>query len=159
VAWTTPRTWVAGELVTAALLNTHLRDNLNAVTTWTTWSPTLTNLSIGNGTQAGRYISAGGFVQVEYSLQWGSTTSASGALAISLPVTAAALTGTPFRVTGDARDASAGENYTVRGRLGSTTSLTLITGEGASAAGIGTASPFTWATSDELHFWGRYRTV
>lgn len=31
MAYTAPRTWVAGELVTAAQLNTHLRDNLNAV--------------------------------------------------------------------------------------------------------------------------------
>jgi hypothetical protein len=31
VAWTTPRTWVAGETVTAALLNTHVRDNMNAI--------------------------------------------------------------------------------------------------------------------------------
>ena len=31
MAWTTPRTWVAGEVVTAALLNVHLRDNLNAL--------------------------------------------------------------------------------------------------------------------------------
>jgi hypothetical protein len=30
MAWTTPRSWVAGEVVTAALLNTHLRDNLTA---------------------------------------------------------------------------------------------------------------------------------
>lgn len=29
VIWTTPRTWVTGELVTAALLNTHLRDNMD----------------------------------------------------------------------------------------------------------------------------------
>lgn len=29
MAWTAPRTWVAGEIVTAALMNTHLRDNLN----------------------------------------------------------------------------------------------------------------------------------
>lgn len=29
MAWTTPRTWAALEKVTAALLNTHLRDNLN----------------------------------------------------------------------------------------------------------------------------------
>lgn len=27
--WTAPRTWAAGEVVTAALLNTHLRDNLD----------------------------------------------------------------------------------------------------------------------------------
>ena len=26
--WTTPKTWVVDELVTAPLLNTHLRDNL-----------------------------------------------------------------------------------------------------------------------------------
>lgn len=28
MAWTAPRTWVTGEVVTAALLNTHLRDDL-----------------------------------------------------------------------------------------------------------------------------------
>jgi hypothetical protein len=28
MAWTAPRTWVTSEVVTAALLNTHLRDNL-----------------------------------------------------------------------------------------------------------------------------------
>jgi hypothetical protein len=28
MAWTAPRTWVVGEIVTAALLNTHVRDNL-----------------------------------------------------------------------------------------------------------------------------------
>lgn len=31
LTWTTPRTWVPGELVTASMLNTHVRDNLNAV--------------------------------------------------------------------------------------------------------------------------------
>jgi hypothetical protein len=29
MAWTTPKTWAVDELVTATLLNTHLRDNLN----------------------------------------------------------------------------------------------------------------------------------
>jgi hypothetical protein len=31
MTWTTPRTWVAGETVTAAIMNTHIRDNLNYV--------------------------------------------------------------------------------------------------------------------------------
>ncbi len=31
MAWTTPRTWVAEELVTAAIMNAHVRDNLNAL--------------------------------------------------------------------------------------------------------------------------------
>jgi len=29
MAWTTPRTWVSGETVSATLMNEHLRDNLN----------------------------------------------------------------------------------------------------------------------------------
>jgi hypothetical protein len=29
MAWTTPRTFVAAELITASMLNTHIRDNLN----------------------------------------------------------------------------------------------------------------------------------
>jgi hypothetical protein len=34
MAWTTPRTWNPGETVTANLLNTHLRDNLNTLFTY-----------------------------------------------------------------------------------------------------------------------------
>lgn len=28
MAWTAPRTWVTGEIVTSGLLNVHVRDNL-----------------------------------------------------------------------------------------------------------------------------------
>ena len=31
MAWTTPLTWTAGELVTAAIMNAHVRDNENAI--------------------------------------------------------------------------------------------------------------------------------
>ena len=31
MGWTAPRTWVAAEVVTAAIMNTHVRDNLNAL--------------------------------------------------------------------------------------------------------------------------------
>ena len=31
MAWTTPRTWTTGELVTAAIMNTHVRDNQNVL--------------------------------------------------------------------------------------------------------------------------------
>jgi hypothetical protein len=36
MAWATPRTWTPGETVTAALLNAHLRDNLNVLKTYVT---------------------------------------------------------------------------------------------------------------------------
>ncbi len=33
MAWSTPRTWVAGETPTAAQFNAHVRDNLTALST------------------------------------------------------------------------------------------------------------------------------
>lgn len=33
MAWTTPRTWVTSEVVTAATMNVHIRDNFNALRT------------------------------------------------------------------------------------------------------------------------------
>ena len=33
MAWTQPRTWSAGELVTAAIMNTHVRDSQHALRT------------------------------------------------------------------------------------------------------------------------------
>lgn len=33
MGWTTPRTWVASEIVTAAVMNAHVRDNFNAINT------------------------------------------------------------------------------------------------------------------------------
>lgn len=37
MSYSTPRTWSAGETVTASLLNAHLRDNLNAISPKVAW--------------------------------------------------------------------------------------------------------------------------
>jgi hypothetical protein len=46
MAWTTPSTWVAGNILTAAQLNQQLRDNMNELapffSAFTSWAPTLT---------------------------------------------------------------------------------------------------------------------
>jgi len=62
MAWTTPRTWVAGELVTASMLNTHLRDNLNYLYggDYGNWTPSITfdtagNLNVAYTTRFGIY--------------------------------------------------------------------------------------------------------
>ncbi len=34
MAWTTPRTWNAGETVTSSIMNTHVRDNFNVLATF-----------------------------------------------------------------------------------------------------------------------------
>lgn len=51
--WTTPRTWVAKEKITAALLNTHLRDNLDYLNTAVGSVPTIytgAHVGINNST-------------------------------------------------------------------------------------------------------------
>ena len=43
MGWTTPKTWATNELVTAAMLNTHLRDNLNFL-----FTPNFNEVAINN---------------------------------------------------------------------------------------------------------------
>lgn len=47
--WTTPRTWAVGELVTAAMMNQHVRDNLDwlktPISALATWSSNFTTTS------------------------------------------------------------------------------------------------------------------
>lgn len=93
MAWTTPRTWVTGELVTAALLNTHLRDNLAAITEsdsteWIDYVPTYTNLTSTTPTIVARYQIISGIVTVRWSYILGSTPTV-GDVRVSLPVSAA----------------------------------------------------------------------
>jgi hypothetical protein len=71
-------TYVAGQVLTAA--------ELNAAGAWTTYTPTWTNLTVGNATQSFRYSKFNkiGFVQGE--LTFGTTTSITAAnVRVSLP--------------------------------------------------------------------------
>lgn len=57
--------------------------------TWTSWTPTFTNLTVGNGTLSASYLRLGKLCIVRVNLNWGSTTSISGAYTkMNLPFTA-----------------------------------------------------------------------
>lgn len=157
MAWTTPRTWVAGEVPTAAILNTHIRDNLAAIgDPWTaytpTWTAATTNPTLGNGTLEGHYIKAGRLVVFRVRLTFGSTTTVGdGTYTFSLP-TAASTGGSDAGGQGIARDDSAVSIMPVFGRiLGST--IDMFTGSGAV---VTHAAPFAWATSDSIKITGIY---
>jgi len=91
----TPRTWVVGEVVTAALLNQEVRDQFNSMfAAWTTftssWTSSGTAPAIGNGTINGRYMKFGRNILCEIHTTMGSTTTyGSGNYSWSLPVQAA----------------------------------------------------------------------
>jgi hypothetical protein len=66
MAWVSPRTWTAGETVTAAFMN-QLRDSLKAIgDPWTAYTPTWgssgTAPVIGNGSITGAWVSVGKLV-------------------------------------------------------------------------------------------------
>lgn len=157
MAWTNPRTWLAGETVTAALLNVQIRDNLKALgDPWTAYTPSWTadgtNPSLGNGTLSGRFMQAGKLLHWRISLTMGSTTTfGSGAWLFSLPTTLAVPTNMPI---GDcvALDASpinrkGGAVYVVNA-----TTLGVLM---HSDSKLGDAT-FTWAASDQVQMSGTY---
>lgn len=173
MAWTTPRTWVAGEEVTEALLNTHVRDNLAAIgDAWTTYTPSWTaasvNPSIGNGTLQGRYVKAGRLVLVEIQMLAGSTTTfGTGGYTFTLPFSARS-SSNKQALYGSLFDSSLGTAVTsiwpIAGILGlaSSTSLDLAglpTGAGNSYRVVNSSNHFTLATGDRIDIGGVYEAA
>lgn len=67
MSWTAPRTWVAGETVTAAMMNTHVRDNITELDPTTAWvALTLQNSWVNYGASwaAAEYRKTAGIVYV-----------------------------------------------------------------------------------------------
>lgn len=117
---------------------------------YTAFTPTWTNLTVGNATQDFTYARLGKLVHYVGYLQLGSTTSVSTAPTLTLPVTAANGAGynigTIYYSDGGATPSfSMGYVYTT-----STTVLGMFTmltnGTYADRANVGAAAPFTWAT-------------
>jgi len=157
MAWTTPITFSAGATLTAAQLNTGLRDNLNAAfpggTTWAAWAPTYANLTIGNGTVVARYIQVGSVVIARWQFTLGSTSAVGSGPTISFPVTAASTgytaAGSPL---GQATfvDTGVGRYYGVA-TYQSTTTFSPTSQDVATyvrQAAVSATAPFTWVSTD-----------
>jgi hypothetical protein len=154
VGWTAPRTWVAAETVTAALLNTHVRDNLNAITTAAAFTPAWSNITVGNGTSAGSFISAGKLVFFQASLTFGSTTSVTGAIGLN-SLTTSNTFGVAPGVQATCFDTSATQFYAGVAFNVSASAITIATLASPIVAWSATV-PVTWATGDVLSVTGWY---
>jgi len=147
MAWTDPRTWVASEVVTAALLNTHVRDNLKAIgDAWAPWTPTLSGWTLGNGTLTGTKMTAGKLIIGRVNYTVGSTDTPSGNLVISLPATSGMTSGTAIGQAG-LLDTSTGSRAFRTVWQASTTTMQFST---EADARITPTAPWTWATGDGL---------
>jgi hypothetical protein len=150
MAWTSPRTWVSGEVVTAALLNTHVRDNLKAIgDPWGTWTPTLTGFTVSSS-QA-YYRQAGKTIHASYIATLSSVVSAT--MAVSLPVAAARAPSSPLRLPIGVVHALDQGVARRNGLVCLAASATVIEfwSDNASSPWAAT-QPFTWASGDEIGF-------
>lgn len=151
MAWTSPRTWVAGETVTAAILNTHVRDNLldlgGTAAAWTAFTPSLTNFA-GTITSA-RYKQIGKLVVVNVRISL--TGAPTGQLTISVPVNYVSGTITNGITVGRAvaTDSGTGFHFGAIFPAGGTPNTATIVGS-TSLNNWNATVPFTWAASDQL---------
>lgn len=157
----TPRTWVAGEVVTAAEMNTEVRDAMTGVqAVWTgyipTWTAVTTNPVIGNGTNLGRWLRYGKTLNgLNIQITAGSTTTfGTGNWLLTLPVSP--VLSTHLFLTGTAFDSSAGVagSFPIWLQGDTTTSFTVrefnnVT-PGLAGVQVAAASPMTWAVGDIL---------
>lgn len=118
---------------------------------WDSYTPSNTNITVGNGTQTAFWTRQGRTIFVRYQLTWGSTTALGGTASIGLPVAAPANIGQPG--VASLVDAGtrffAGQAIAGRDHLGyNANRALLIHTESANAGQVDGTNPFTWTTGD-----------
>ena len=133
---TTPRTWVVSEVVTAAELNTEIRDALTGLqAAYASWTPALTatttNPTMGTGSSVtGTYLQVGKHITGTLEIVAGTSgfVAGSGTYRISLPVAQVAAATTNGRVIGDGFffDSSTSTFYHLMAVAASSTTASLV---------------------------------
>jgi hypothetical protein len=139
--------------------NTFLRANSAEATgleyagTYTAFTPTYTNLTVGNATNTGRYLRIGNFVHVTQQLTLGTTSSVTGAVTSNFPFTASSALG-DLNLGGITFLDVGVKGYTGFVSLASTTAFNLLISD-ASTTYLGNVTmygtaPFTWGNGDKV---------
>jgi hypothetical protein len=119
----------------------------------TAYTPTFTNFTLGNGTVDARYIQIGELVFFYGTVTLGSTSSVTGQIIISLPVTSASMPRQQQFAT--FTDTGTG-NFTGNTSWGDATALKLFAlktdATYLSAVNTGATVPFTWTNTDQFAF-------
>lgn len=158
MTWTSPRTWVAAETVTAAIMNTHIRDNSNMLSDpWAaytvSWTSSGTTPTLGNGALTGAQLVVGKWVRFRIFLDYGTTTNGgTGTWQFSLPATS--VVGRGALGTSVCYDGSVlYPRIVFQNGTG-----TLVVADTTPARISGTV-PFSWNSSSELNVMGEYEAA
>jgi hypothetical protein len=147
----TPFPFVSGAILTAGQLNSLFEAG-------TAFTPTLTGMTIGNGSQTHTYQQVNKLIVVHGFITLGSTSTVTADIEITLPVTGKNYGATtPVGIT-YMFDNSSGVTFSglVLMPNGSTSSVTLVTQQITSSylarGAISSTIPMTWAVSDQIRY-------
>lgn len=147
--------FVSGQVLTAA--------ELNAIGTYTSFTPTWGNVTVGDGTSSGYYCQINEFVHWSCELVFGSTTSITGNVSIDYPVTP---TYGLYRSAAGAQcvleDSTGTDYYGGLFRVNNTQATVRVFNSSATyvtPTAVTSTVPFTWATNDRITINGVYRVV
>ena len=143
-----PFPFVAGEVLTAA--------DMNGIGEYTAYTPTFTNLTVGNGTLSVRFGRVQGFIHVTGQLVFGSTTAITGYVNYTLPVTAQTQL-SPNAAIGQSRFDDQGTAIFLGQVTLQSTTTSLIQVWNASGTylqftNLSATVPHTWAVGDVISF-------
>jgi hypothetical protein len=129
--------------------------------TWTSYTPTLQSITLGNGTLVGKYQQVGNLVFVVVTLDFGSTTTIATFPRFSLPVTAELYSG---NILGGAQLTDAGVvNYAGIVAMEDANNVQIYCQKSSTNHiqydFIGGTTPFTWTTSDKIWFQISYKAA
>lgn len=171
MAWTTPATVTTGDLMTAAFWNTQVRDNMLTLATggeWTTWSPSYSNITVGDGSVTARYMRIGDLVAAFWQFTMGGTSAYGGAgsESVSVPVTPASHYDNAISVVGHAVFSEGGSTVKM-GYVRLNDSLTdfdLVQSQLANTdqiiqGAVTATDPFTFGSTDVIEFTAVYEAA
>ena len=128
------------------------------------FTPSITNLTIGNGTRTGTYVQINKTVYFQAKITFGSTTTLTANADLTLPIAATGVTTfDKINVSGNFINNSPTEIIDVNHIMIGTTAIRLLavvtSGTYALSADTSATVPFTWTTSDVITISGNYQVA
>jgi hypothetical protein len=155
---------VTASITDGAVTPAKLQSGTGGSWAWQAYVPTWTNVTLGNGTSSGGYIQSGKTVFYYAYLLFGSTTSVTGSVSFSLPVTSVAVVGYGLTI-GQATMTLNAATAPWQGPVihGTTTTGIMrwytVQSTGIVLTNIGASSPDSWATNTKFLAQGFYQAA
>lgn len=151
---------VGNKISAATFWNGQVRDLILGFGAHTSYTPTITGFTLGNGAVAGRYTQIGKWVWFEAQFTFGTTSAAaSAAPTCSLPVTAAATAVTSSMAQGVFSDTGVNSYRAIALLASTTTCAAYINGTSGLVTNCSTTTPFTWGNTDVVYWTAIYQAA